>query len=151
MGAMASHITSLAIVYSPVHSDADQRKHQSSVSLAFVRGIHRWPVNSPHKWQVTRKMFPFDDVIMFLYIHRIPWSTHTFMLRPVLFWLHRFLWHIYLSPSGLFNSTKTIAQILGMPDRYETNKTQQCVNRVSDLWGAPDTYDKLRISEVERV
>ena len=36
----------------------------SSASLAFVRGIHRWPVNSPHKWPVTRKMLPFDDVIM---------------------------------------------------------------------------------------
>ena len=42
----------------------DQRKHQRSASLAFVRGIHRGPVNSPHKWPVTRKMFPFDDVIM---------------------------------------------------------------------------------------
>ena len=41
-----------------------QRKHQSSASLAFVRWIHRWPVNSPHKGPVTRKMFPFDDVIM---------------------------------------------------------------------------------------
>ena len=61
MGTMASQITSLTIVYSIVHSGADQRKHQSSASLAFVRGIHRWPVNSPHKWPVTRKMFPFDD------------------------------------------------------------------------------------------
>ena len=61
---MASQITSLAIVYSIVYSDADQRKHQSSASLAFVRRIHRGPVNSPHKWPVTRKMFPFDDVIM---------------------------------------------------------------------------------------
>ena len=39
-------------------------KYQSSASLTFVRGIHRWPVNSPHKRPVTRKMFPFDDVIM---------------------------------------------------------------------------------------
>ena len=46
-----------------VQSGADQRKHQSSASLAFVRGIHRWPVNSPHKWPVTRGMFPFDDVV----------------------------------------------------------------------------------------
>ena len=46
------------------YSDVNQRKHQSSASLAFVRGIHRGPVNSPHKWPVTRKMFPFDDVIM---------------------------------------------------------------------------------------
>ena len=64
MGAMASQITSLAIVYSTVYLGADQRKHQSSVSLAFVRGIHRWPVNSPHKWPVTREMSPFDDVII---------------------------------------------------------------------------------------
>ena len=47
-----------------VYSGGDQRKHQSSTSLAFVWGIHWWPVNSPHKWPVTRKMFPFDDVIM---------------------------------------------------------------------------------------
>ena len=64
MGAIASQITSLTIVYSTVYSTADQRKHQSAASLAFVRGIHRAPGNSPHKWPVTRKMFPFDDVIM---------------------------------------------------------------------------------------
>ena len=64
MGAIAPQITSLTIVYSTVYSDADQRKHQSSASLAFVRGIHRRPVNSPHKWPVTPKMFPFDDVSM---------------------------------------------------------------------------------------
>ena len=65
MGAITSQITSLTIVYSTVYSDADERKHQSSASLAFVRGIHRGPVNSPHKWPVTRKMFPFDDVFMY--------------------------------------------------------------------------------------
>ena len=64
MGEIASQVTSLTIVYSTFYSDADQRKHQSSASLAFVCGIHRGPVNSPHKWPVTRKMFPFDDVIM---------------------------------------------------------------------------------------
>ena len=64
MSAMASQITSLASVYSAVSSGVDQRKHQSSASLVFVRGIHQEPVNSPHKVPVTRKMFPFDDVIM---------------------------------------------------------------------------------------
>ena len=64
MGMMASHITSLTIAYSTVYSGIDQRKHQSSASLAFVWGIHRWPMNSPHKWLVIRKMFPFDHVIM---------------------------------------------------------------------------------------
>ena len=64
MSAMASQITSLTNDYSTVYSGTDQRKHQSSASFAFVRGIHRWPVNSPHKGLVTRKLFPFDDVIM---------------------------------------------------------------------------------------
>ena len=68
MNAMASQITSLTIVYSTVYSGADQRKHQKSVSLAFVRGICRSPVNSPHKRPVTRKMFPFDDVIMPIHV-----------------------------------------------------------------------------------
>ena len=65
MSTMASQITSLTIVYSSVYSGADQRKHQSLASLAFVRGIRRSPMNSPHKGPVTRKMFPFDDVIIF--------------------------------------------------------------------------------------
>ena len=54
---MASQITSITIVYSTVYSGTDQRKYQIPTSLAFVRGIHRWQVNSLHKWPVTRKMF----------------------------------------------------------------------------------------------
>ena len=61
---MASRITSINTFHSTVYSGADQRKHQSSASRPFVPGIHRWPVNYPHKWTVTRKVFPFDDVIM---------------------------------------------------------------------------------------
>ena len=68
MRAMASQITSLTIIYSSVYSGADERKHESSASLAFVRGIHRWPANSSHKVPVTRKMFPFDEVIIALFI-----------------------------------------------------------------------------------
>ena len=67
MSTMASQITSLTVVYSSVYSVADERKHQSSVSLAFVRGIRRRPVNSPYKGLVTRKMFLFDDAIMILH------------------------------------------------------------------------------------
>ena len=61
---MASQITGVSIVYSTAGSSTDERKHQTSASLAFVRGIYRWSVNCPHKRQVTRKIFPFDDVIM---------------------------------------------------------------------------------------
>ena len=83
MDAIASQITSLTIVYSIVYSDADQRKRQSSASLAFVRGIHRGPVNSPHKWPVTRKMFPFYDVIMLTLCEGNPPLTKT---RDEEFW-----------------------------------------------------------------
>ena len=64
MDSIASQITCLMIIYSTVHSGTGQRKHQSSASLAFVWEIQRWPVNFPHKWPVTQKMFPFDEVIM---------------------------------------------------------------------------------------
>ena len=62
---------------------------QSSASLFFVRGIHQWPVNSPHKWPVTRKMFPFDDVIM---CEENPCGT-----AP-----HQIL--VWLSHTGVFNA-----------------------------------------------
>ena len=98
MGSMASQITSLTFGYSAVYSGADQRKHQSSVSLAFVRGIHRGPVNSPHKWPVTRKMFLFDDVIMcdtklkndllsvVVYIQQLTWKLVDLLKQPITKW-----------------------------------------------------------------
>ena len=58
---MAFQMTGVLIVCSTVCSGPDQRKHQSSAS---VRGIHWWPVNSPHKLQATQKGLPFDDVII---------------------------------------------------------------------------------------
>ena len=82
MGTVASQITSLTIVYSTVYSGADQRKHQSSASLAFVREI----LNSPHKWPVTRKMFPFGDVIMKLYVGWL----HFVVLKESLYFTSQF-------------------------------------------------------------
>ena len=64
MSAIASQITGVSIACSTIYSSATQRKHQSSASLAFVGGIHRRPEDSPHKGPVTRKLFPFDEVIM---------------------------------------------------------------------------------------
>ena len=83
MGTIASQITSLTIVYSTVYSGADQSKHQSSASLAFVRGIHRGPVNSPHKLPVTRKMFPFDDVIM---VNLQQWTENRYLVSHQVYW-----------------------------------------------------------------
>ena len=75
MTTMASQITSLTIVYSTVYSVADQRKHQSSASLALCVGNSPGPVNSPHKGPVTRKMFPLDDVIMHEVLHALALPT----------------------------------------------------------------------------
>ena len=66
MSALASQITSLTIFYSTVYSRRRTKKRQRSTSQAFVQGIHRWPVNSLHKGPVTRKMFPLDDVTMWM-------------------------------------------------------------------------------------
>ena len=71
MGAVASQITSLTIVYSTVDSDADQSKHQISASLAFVRGIRRGPLNSPHKLASNAEIFS------------IWWRHHAFPTFPV--------------------------------------------------------------------
>ena len=90
MSAMASQITGVSIVYSTACSGADQRKHQSSTSLAFVKGIHRWPVIYPHKEPVTRKMFPFHDVIMntaaILWARFIPISNISLLQQPAILW-----------------------------------------------------------------
>ena len=62
-------------------------KKSSSVSLAFVRGIHQWPVNSLHKRPVTWKMFPFGYIIMPL----TSWSSKhilpSFQYYIIIFWL----------------------------------------------------------------
>ena len=76
MGAMASQITGVWAVCPTVCSSADQRKHQNSASLAFVKGIHLSLVNSPHRGQVTRKLSPFVDVIM-------PWQFNQLFLISV--------------------------------------------------------------------
>ena len=91
--------SSLSIVYSTVCSGADQRKHHSSTSLAFVRGIHRWPVNSPHNGPVAWKMFPFDDVIMHhfaIQIHNSKLSNpreHAQHKSPVSLLYHQWRYH----------------------------------------------------------
>ena len=79
-------------VYSIGYYRADQRKHQSPASLAFVRGIHRWPVNSPHKWPVTRRIFPFDDVIM---IRPYCILTKFKFCNEIYMWYFFKYWHFY--------------------------------------------------------
>ena len=94
MGAIASLITSLTIVYSTVYSDADQRNHQSSASLAFVWGIHQGPVNSPHKWPVTRKVFPFDNVMTNSDFTEIRWWISNYI---------SYMWDVITHPCPNYN------------------------------------------------
>ena len=106
ISAMASQITTITSVYSNVYSDADQSKHQSSASLASVRGIHRLTVNSPHKGPVTRKMFPFDDVIMMI------WTV-----RPDHFWFPTF-WNVL---KGCKYKSHIMVQLVSALAIYATN------------------------------
>ena len=92
MSSMTSQITGVSIVNSAVCSGAYQRKHQSSAWLVFVRGIHRWPMNSPHKGPVTRKMFPFDDVITILKQETPAWFTKCEYLTINSLWLSDAIW-----------------------------------------------------------
>ena len=112
MTMLASQITSLTVVYSIVYSGVNQRKHQSSASQAFVREIHRGPVNFPHKWPVTRKMFPFDDVIMnhsfitkgWTHWNRSRWINRHFQFRNPWMRYELILFHPHpANPTG-FNS-----------------------------------------------
>ena len=100
---MASQINSLTIVYSTVFSGADQIKHQLSTSLAFVRGIQRWPVNSRHKWPVTRKCFHLttsschDAItqaeIQYSFTKSIPQREDMFNIIFLIKGIHKFVIH----------------------------------------------------------
>ena len=91
------------------------KKNQSSASLAFVWGIHRGPVNSPHKWPVTRKMCPFDDVIM-CNIVWWKWSSHGDYCRNRPIPNHRKAWfvrvHTFFRCTLSYAHLKTICHTL---------------------------------------
>ena len=118
LGAMESQITKLTIVYSTIHSGA-YKKHRSSASLAFVRGIHRWPVNSPHKWPVTRKMFPFDDVVMLkarvstssVSIDKNVWYFAKCMVTR---WMLRISWYLSINRISRMGQASTMTAVLNL-------------------------------------
>ena len=83
LGSMASQSPASRLFTQLLVQGADQTKHQSSASLAFVRGIHWWLVNSPHKGPVMRKRFPFHDVIMCqskIFLINVPWDANIFIV-----------------------------------------------------------------------
>ena len=147
MGTIASQITRLMIVYSTVYSDADQRKHQSSASLAFVRRIHRGPVNSPHKLPVTRKMFPFDDVIMYCFLFGQFYLSSQFSYD----WHQNPLWKLlpYLNGESDTGYYKTIC--FWCHDMLQTSIFIHSFVEDTDPWieQIPSSQVKLRIAHVE--
>ena len=123
MTTIASQITSLAVVYSTVYSDADQRKHQSSASLAFVWGIHRdrW---IPRKGQLRGKCFHL--MTSSCVIEKLWWKVFWNSILSVFSWIYVQLkiqwieicsWHpllplIYRNPVKLLQRTWRCGQLL---------------------------------------
>ena len=107
MGTIASQITSLTIVYSTVYSGADQSKHQSSASLAFVWGIHRGPVNSPGTGEFPAQMASNAENVSIWWRHYGPYCMESFLL-----WLfnarHVFVWRNF---DGLCQQTGFIVPV----------------------------------------
>ena len=108
MSVMASQITSTSVVCATICSSVYQRKHQSSASLAFVRGTHQLLVDSLCKWPVMWKMFPFDKVIMTLLtwtLNQTQWGVLS-MCYPAVTTLVGTLGHLVKS-SQLISGTHT--------------------------------------------
>ena len=155
MGVVASQITSLMSVYSTVYSGTNQRKHQSSASLAFVRGIHPWPVNSPHKYTGTPKMLPFDDVIM--NSHPVDMSVQicpkytAFILSPhvthmqrVCTWFTLFI-AVWLFLQYYFNTIQLLSNLWYEGHTESQNLNLSCLDN-EDVVGAAPTGDAPTLS-----
>ena len=111
MGAMAPQITRLTIVYPTVYSGANQRKRQSFASLAFVLGIHQWRVNSPHKWPVTRQMYPFNDVIMEYWEQAVAYA-HSYNIIRILLTSLCEAWHLPSDPATFITCHQVRYQLI---------------------------------------
>ena len=133
MRAIASQIIGISSVCSTVCSSVDQGKHLSSASLAFARGIHRWSVDSPHKGPVTRKMFPFVDVIMITWsnaynvCHLDPWgqTSMNFVSNHNNFHSRKCIWKCHLQNEKLTyrcrNSAKNAWDYKSLVQRSDRN------------------------------
>ena len=165
MGAMASQITSLTIFYSTVYSGAYQRNHQGSTSLAIVWGIYRGPVNSPHKWPVTRKMFPFDDVIMHFtqtYIYRAfiqLWRCYEEHIIPGLSDLTSPIIWLLISLTGgnqsAYSRSSSITPVMNLTSYIDTrplftNQMFQVIWNLTGVWSAVMSIGPLatNVSEI---
>ena len=160
MGAIVFWITGVSIVYSIYCSGADQSKHQSSALLAFVRGFHRWPVNSPHKGPVTRKRFPFDDVIMHtpreLCMQFAPWcvlllfGTRQLYVYPSVL-LHWYKGHYSIPHSWLLGPDEQESpESIRNNDMASTKQTIIKQQYAFMLWNISYNYDVMKWKHFQR-
>ena len=149
-------ITGVTLVYSTVCSEADQWKHQSYASLAFVRGIHLWSVNSLHKGPITRKMFPFDDVI--LLSHDIQVEQRAMMQRFTQL-LHQLLPPSVadrltsgekVEPESFSHVTIYFSDIVSFTNLSAESSSHEIVDLLNDLYSIFDTildkHDTYKVS-----
>ena len=143
MSATASQINSLTIVYS-----GEDQRNQSSASLAVVRGIHRWPVNSPHRVPVTRKMFPFHDVIMqpnWIASARWRQPRHFIILGEILKWIfevsHLRGWEKHVSYCGMICvrnyclvSLTALLRSFSICNRHSNARQKRFQGRTTSSW-----------------
>ena len=151
---MASHINGVSFVCSTICSGTDRRKHESSAAHAFVRGIHLWLVDFPHKGPVTRQMLLFDDVIMsfekgmYIVVEFVIFADQISVIwRFVLFkstsgvhfaWQH----YLYNRNNQSLKAVKSVPKsvIINLSSRmwyfkaYFHNNTLACVNRLTACW-----------------
>ena len=125
MRAMAYQITGVSIVYSNVCSCADQRKHQSSASLAFVRRIHQWPVNSPHKGPVTRKTFPLMTTSWMLHPTIMRFVLGASLIREVLLHVKRERVRVTSDSGAQIRYTSRSRTLLGFATRRDLSADKQ--------------------------
>ena len=121
----------------PFISGADQRKYQSSASLAFVRGILRGPVNCPHKWPVTRKMFPFDDVIMISSMLLEWWSQHAV---PKLDQNHFLVFSFAIHLTFLVLKPEYTGKLANTVSLYSSPSSAACMRRWSAIIGSSNGF-----------
>ena len=139
--AITSQNTSLTIIYATVDSGADQWKHQSSAPLAYVWGIHRWPVNSLHKGPVTWKMFPFDDFIMRnLLMYLRVYSPQNRRCK----WARNHDEHKYVH-NEIFSGERIIPSPSEEIHKSEACHYQPCNNNKSDRPSEPPPLSRLRV------
>ena len=142
ISSIAFQITSVLIVCSTVCSGADQRKHQSSASLAFLRGIHQWPVDSPHKRPVTLVHISLRHHVLLQYIGRdimtllkIPYTKSA--LRHA---IAETLW-AYVNTIGMHNTIK----------RASTDLFYLCMIQTQSNLSSPSIHSKMRTSTPKRL